>query len=136
MSRATVILASKAERDKAARWCQKLPLNTRVEFKQSKRSVPQNARLWAMLTDVASQADHHGMKLPAEDWKLVFMEALGQELRAVPNLEGTGFVNLGRSSSSLTKDEMSDLMALIEAYAAQHDIALNEPDAERLKATG
>lgn len=136
MSRALVILASRAEREKAAHWCHKLPLNTRVEFKQSKRTVPQNARLWAMLTEVAKQATHHGVKLSSEDWKLVFMDALGQEVRAVPNLDGTGFVNLGRSSSSLTKDEMSDLMALMEAYAAQHDIKLSEPEADGLKATG
>lgn len=127
MSRATVILASKAERERAARWCLALPLNTRVEFKESKRSVPQNARMWAMLTEIAAKATHHGLSLNPDDWKLIFMAALGHETRIAPTLDGTGFVNLGRSSSKLSKSEMSDLMELMSAYAAQHDIELSEP---------
>lgn len=56
MSRALVILATRAERERAARWCMTAPVNTRVEFKEAKRTTDQNARMWAMLTDVA-QAD-------------------------------------------------------------------------------
>lgn len=133
MSRAIIILASNAEREKAASWCHKLPLNTRVEFKESKRTVPQNARLWAILSDIATQATHCGVKLSPDDWKLIFMDALGQEVRAVPNLDGTGFVNLGRSSSALSKQEMTDLIDLMQAYAAQHDITLGDHE---LKQTG
>ena len=47
-----------------------------------------------------------------------FLDGLKRELRVVPNLDGTSFVNLGRSSSDLTKQEMSDLIELIAAFGA------------------
>ena len=128
MSRATIILASNAEREKAALWCRKLPLNTRVEFKESKRTVPQSDRMWATATDISAQALHHGIKLSPNDWKLLFMDALSQVVRAVPNLDGTGFIDLGRSSSKLTQQEMTDLIDLMQAWAAREGIELNDPE--------
>lgn len=123
---ATLVLASKPIRDRAIAWINSAPANTRIEFKAPRRSLPQNDRMWAMLTDVARQQSYHGMKLSADDWKLIFMDALSHELRIVPNLSGTGFVNLGRSSSKLSKSEMCDLQTLIEAYCAEHGIVLSD----------
>lgn len=54
------------------------------------------------------------------------MHALNQEMRMVPNLDGTGFIDLGRSSSKLSVAEMSDLMVLIEAYASREGIAVGD----------
>jgi hypothetical protein len=98
------------------------PAGMRVEFKQAKRSDEQNAKLWAMLSEIAAQCPWHGVKLTADDWKFVFIDALKRELRTVPNIDGNGFVNLGRSSSDLSKAEMSDLIELIHAFAAQYDV--------------
>lgn len=128
MSRATLILTNRTTRERAKGWIDRAPMNTRVEFKASKRSLPQNDRMWAMLTDVASQLPWHGVKLTADDWKLIFLDGLTLELRIVPNLAGTGFTNLGRSSSDLSKEEMSDLMELIASFGAQHGVTFNEPD--------
>ena len=127
---ATLVLASDLIRTRAIAWITKAPINTRIEFKAPRRSLPQNDRMWAMLTDVARQQEYHGVKLSPEDWKLIFLDGLSHELRIVPNLSGTGFVNLGRSTSKLTKSEMSDLMELISAYCAEHGIVLSEPKME------
>jgi hypothetical protein len=51
-------------------------------------------------------------------------------MRMVPNIDGNGFVNLGRSSSALSKDEMTALMDLIEAFAAQRGVDLGEKEKE------
>lgn len=131
MSRALVILASLAERQRVAKWAMNAPLNTRVEFKAPKRSLPQNDRMWSMLTEVAQQLPWHGIKLAADDWKLIFLDALKREVRMAPNIDGNGFVNLGRSSSDLSKDEMSDLMELIAAFGAQHGVTFQEPAQEK-----
>lgn len=128
MSRAVVILGLQSERKRASDWCLKAPAGTIVEFKESKRTSDQNARMWAMLTEVARQVPWHGVKLSADDWKLIFMDALNQEMRLVPNLNGNGFINLGRSSSRLTKAEFGDLMTLIEEFGARHDVKFNEPE--------
>jgi hypothetical protein len=126
MTRAVIVLTQEAERQKAARWAAKMPPGTRVEFKAPKRSIPQNDRMWAMLTDVASQVKWHGLRLSADDWKLIFLDALKRELRMVPNLDGNGFVSLGRSSSDLSKAEMTDLIDLISAFGANHGVVFHD----------
>lgn len=128
MSRATLILSTPAVRARAHRWIDAVPDRTRVEFKETKRTLPQNSRMWAMLTDIATQVAWHGLKLAAEDWKLIFMDALKREVRLAPNIDGTGFVNLGRSSSDLSIREMGDLMELIAAFGAQHGVKFQEPN--------
>ncbi len=127
MSRALVIVTGRADRDRIANWAMRVPINSRVEFKAPKRTIPQNDRMWSMLTEVAQQLPWHGMKLSADDWKLVFLDALNREVRVVPSIDGRGFVNLGRSSSDLSKDEMSDLMELISAFGAEHGVTFREP---------
>ena len=129
MGRATVILNSVEARDKAKGWITAAPSGTRVTFAASKRSIPQNDRFWAMLTDISEQLKWHGVKLTPDDWKLVFLDALNREVRMVPNIEGNGFVNLGRHSSQLSKDEMSDLMELISAFGAKHGVEFHEGEA-------
>lgn len=129
MSRALIALYTTADRQRVSAWAAKAPFGTRVEFKAPKRTIPQNDRMWAMLTDVATQVAHHGMKLTPDDWKLIFLDGLKHELRIVPNLAGDGFVNLGRSSSDLSVGEMSDLLELIFAFGAQHGVTFHEPDA-------
>ena len=129
MSRALLILDTPAARMRATTLIHKAPTGTRVEFKAAKRSLDQNSRMWAMLTDVATQLEWHGQKLRADDWKMIFMDALKRELRVVPNIDGNGFVNLGRSSSDLSKAEMSDLQELIAAFGARHGVRFHEQEA-------
>lgn len=126
MSRAGIILTSQRERQKAASWCMGAPVGTYVEFKESKRTTDQNARMWAMLTNVARQVEWHGVRLTADDWKLIFMDALNQEMRLVPNINGNGFVNLGRSTSKLAKAEMSDLIELIFKFGAEQGVEFQD----------
>lgn len=93
---------------------------------QQTRSLEQNARLWAMLTDVSRQVDWYGRKLTPEDWKHVFSAALYQQ-DAVPGING-GFVVLGRSTSKMTISEMGELQTLIEAFGAEKGVRFSAPD--------
>ena len=131
MSRALIILDRPAERQRAARWCATAEKGTRVTFQQPKRTTDQNARMWAMLTEVARQVTWHGIKLSPDDWKLIMLDALKREARIAPNLDGTGFVNLGRSSSDLSKAEFSDLFLIIEAFGAEHGVLFEDGAASR-----
>lgn len=126
MSHATLILNTHDARSKAIEWIKKAPDRTQVDFKTSKRSLPQNARLHAMLTEVATQVPWHGLKLSVDDWKLLMMASLKQEMRLVPNLDGTGFVNLGRSTSKLTKEECSELIMLVFSFGALHGVVFQD----------
>lgn len=129
MSRYLLTMRSTADRARAMQVLSAAPFGSRIEIKADKRSIPQNDRMWAMLTDVAQQLPWHGVKLRPDDYKLIFLDALKRELRMVPNLDGTGFVNLGRSSSDLTKSEMSELIELIFAFGANHGVKFAD-DAE------
>lgn len=128
MSRYLISVRNDADRERASKWATKAPAGMRIEFKETKRTLPQNDRLWAMLTDVATQLPWHGVKLSPNDWKLLFLDSLKRELRMVPNLDGDGFVTLGRSSSDLSKAEMTDLIELIGAFGANHGVVFHDQD--------
>lgn len=55
MSRALIIVKCEADKARAAHWCNIAPEGTRIEFKKAKRSLEQNEKMWAMLTEIASQ---------------------------------------------------------------------------------
>lgn len=96
-----------------------------VSIKPATRTLEQNAKLWAMLGEISVQVDWHGRKLDAESWKHLFTSSL-KKMDVVPNLEGTGFVALGLSTSKMTKRELADLITLIEAFSAQHGVIFKE----------
>jgi hypothetical protein len=97
-----------------------------VTLGREKRSTEQNARLWAMLTDVSNQVQCHGVSMSAEDWKHVFTAAQHQQ-RMVPGIDG-GFVALGRSTSRMDKHELSELMELIAAFGAEHGVEFRDDE--------
>jgi hypothetical protein len=127
MSRALVTIHSPADRARVANWASKAPTGTRIEFKASKRTLPQNDRMWAMLTDVARQATHGGKRYTVEQWKVLFMHACGNEVQFLPALDGSTFIPWGGRSSDLSKNEMSDLIEFIFAWGAENGIEWSDP---------
>lgn len=115
-------VTSEGQRETCIRHLNERHLGFWVTVHDKLRTVNQNDRLHPLIRPIAKQLTWHGQILSVDDWKLVFMDALSREMRVVPNIDGTGFVQLGRKTSKLTVAEMSDLMTLIEAFAAQHGI--------------
>jgi len=134
MTRYLVTLYGPRSKQEAMKIIAAAPAGTRVEIKAAKRTLAQNDRMWAMLTDVATQIPWHGVKLRPDDWKLIFLDALrreiGGEMSIVPNLDGTGFVNIGTSSADLDKDEMSMLIELIFKFGAEHKVVFHDDKAD------
>lgn len=124
MTRATIVIKRQADRAKAARWAGGVPEGTEITFKSPGRSLDQNSTLWAWLTEISQNIEWHGQRLSPEEWKDVFTASLRRELRMVPNIDGDGFVLLGMRTSSMTKRELSDLLELIAAFAAQRGLTL------------
>jgi hypothetical protein len=91
------------------------------------RSLEQNAKMWAMLTDIADQVVWHGLKLSPDDWKDMLTASL-KKARSVPNIEGNGFVILGLHTSAMTVSEMSDLISLMEAFGAEKGVRFSAPE--------
>ncbi|MFC4727131.1 recombination protein NinB [Coralloluteibacterium thermophilus] len=114
------------------------------------RSLAQNARMWAVLHDIARQVGYRkprwrgdrlveeggyvafeieprAIALTPEEWKDVLSAALWRP-RRLPGLEG-GVVAVGLRTSSLTKRQMSDLIELAHAFGAEHGVRWSEPPA-------
>lgn len=96
-----------------------------VEARALTRTLEQNRLLWQMLTEISEQVNWHGRKLSPEDWKFVFSAAMKQQ-RVVPNIDGTGFVVLGQSTSKMTVKEMSEMIELMHAFGANHNVQFKD----------
>lgn len=125
MSRALIVIHGHDERMRALNLLSKVPNGTRVEFKAAKRTLPQNDLMWSRLTEVSRQVVWHGEKLKPEDWKDIFTASLRQA-RVVPGIDPGSTVLLGLRTSDMSKEEMGNLLDLIDAFAAQQGVTLNE----------
>lgn len=118
------ILAHDLARERAAHFCKIAPNNWVVEFRPMTRTLAQNAKMWSMLTDVSKQIIWHERKLKNDDWKNVFSAALrGQDL--VPGIDG-GYVVLGQSTRAFSIQEFSDLLEIIYAFGAEHNVVFSD----------
>lgn len=120
----TVILRGPAQRGLAKRLIDEAPLGCVVNVALPGRTTPQNAKMWAMLSDV-SRAEPEGRKLTPENWKNMFMHALGHEVRFEMGLNGEPFP-VGFRSSRLNKHQMADLITFIAEYGDRHGVRWSE----------
>jgi len=122
-------LVSESVRQSAIRLLLSLPIDADnpfvMQIKAKTRSLDQNAKLWACLTDVSNQVNWHGRKLSPESWKCVFSASLKAQ-DVVPNIDGTGFVVMAQSTSNMTIKEMVDLIELIHSFGAQNGVVFND----------
>jgi hypothetical protein len=111
------------------------PVEVRWRRPESQRSIEQNDRMWAMLTDVSEQVNWYGTKLEPEEWKDVFTASLKQQ-RAVPGIDG-GFVILGARTSKMSIKAMCDLTELMFAFGADtaHPVRWSDPNLKSLEQT-
>ena len=126
MSKRVFILAHNLARQRAIDAVGMAPEGYSVTIAEPRRNLDQNARMWAMLSDISGQVDWYGKRLTQEDWKHVFSSSL-RRLDVVPNLDGTGFVALGLSTSRMSVREMSDLIELMFSFGAERGVNWTEP---------
>lgn len=112
-------------RAKLHAWIAKAPLGMIVEFRESKRTLEQNAKLWPMLTDISLQLAWHGQQYPPEDWKDFLMHQL-RGGRWMPAEDG-GMVPIGFRTSELSKSEFADLIEVAYAFGARQGVVWSEP---------
>lgn len=99
-----------------------------VAVSPPKRTIPQNARLWAMISDV-SRAKPEGRRHTPEVWKALFMHACGHEVQFEQGLDDMGSpFPVGFRSSRLNKKQMADLITFIRAYGDRHGVVWTEPE--------
>lgn len=122
-------LSHELARRNAANAVIKAPEGFIVEIKPRTRSLDQNACLWALLTELSKKmqwpVDGQMVYLKPEEWKHILSAGLKRHQRVAMGIDG-GFVVLGQSTSKMTKAEMSELLELIHAFAADRGIDLGD----------
>jgi hypothetical protein len=103
-----------------------LPDLSRITLARPKRSLPQNDKMWAMLTELAEQKPVHcNLPMDPVKWKAVMMQALGAEMVMMPTLDGQNWFPLGLRSSDLDRQEMGDLIEFMSAWGAQNGVTFS-----------
>lgn len=95
------------------------------------RSTEQNARLHALLSDIAEQKQWAGKTLDTESWKRLMVAAWSRAnkggMEIVPAIDGAGFDVIYRHTSRMSKQEMSELIEYCTAWAINEGITLHDP---------
>lgn len=121
MTGQTIRLLGDTQRALAKRLIDAAPRESVVNIREATRTSDQNAKMWAMLSDIA-RAKPEGRDYSTDVWKALAMAMCGHQVRFEPALDGDGVVPIGFRSSRLTKDEMSDVIEALYAYGAEHDV--------------
>lgn len=117
----TVILRGLEQRALACGLIKAAPVDAVVTIKEGTRTADQNAKFWAMLSDVA-RAKPEGRVMTAENWKAAFMSALGHEILWQPGIDNGPPFPAGFRSSRLSKSQMADLITFVAEYGDRHGI--------------
>ena len=101
-----------------------------VEIRPETRSTAQNARLHAMLGDIARQVEWAGKKRDTDTWKRLltaaWLRARGESVELLPAIDGHGVDVVFRRTSKLTRAECSELCEYVMAWCSEHDVALRD----------
>ena len=117
----TVILSGEFSRAQAKRIVDAAPAGFVFRVEAPKRSLDQNAKMHAMLSDV-SRAKPEGRCLTPDVWKALFLHSMDHSVRFEAALDGKGMVPMGFRSSHLTKAQMSELIETIYEYGERHGV--------------
>lgn len=99
------------------------PDGSEIIVQEPKRSSAANARMWVCLSQMAAKCQWHGIKLTADEWKNLASSGV-RGLKVVPNLEGTGFVALGKSTSSMSGRMIGQIVDTLCAIAGQQGVQI------------
>jgi hypothetical protein len=102
-----------------------------LEIKPASKSRPQEEKYHAIIGDIAKQAQHMGAKWSAEDWKRLLVDKFMREswqsdLTIIPNLDSTGIVQLGIQTRKFTKEQASEFVEFLQAWAATNGVSLEK----------
>lgn len=125
----TIIIREQRNKDYAISLIRQLPFdpiykNTIEEYTDS-RTLEQNAKMWACLTDISKQVEWYGRYLTKTVWKEIITASLkGQE--TVPGLDGN-FVVIGASTSKMSIKEMCDVITCALAFGDSKGVKFKDP---------
>ena len=115
-------LANVQARQSACREVMQAPDGYVVRISEPTRSLEQNAKLHALLSEVAQSEKWAGKHRDIDTWKRLltcaWMRARGDSAEIIPAVDGHGFDVLYRRTSTLSVKEMIEFIDYIESWVA------------------
>ena len=100
-----------------------------VKIQPITRSLEQNAKLHALIADIASQCEFQGKKRDIETWKMILVSAhkiaTGGQAEMAIGLEGE-VINLRESTAQMSVGRMASLIEYITAYGVKNGVHFND----------
>lgn len=124
MANITTPLRTRHQRERAKQLIDRAPEGWVSVLREETRNDRQNAALWGYIKQLREALPEQMGAFSPEDCKLRFLNALGAEMRFLPELDGGGLFPVGYRSSTLSVSQFSALLELIAAYAAKHGVEL------------
>lgn len=98
-----------------------------MEIKKDRRTVQQNRLMWKLLGVIAQQLPlWHGFEMSSHDYKDLFTAAIRGQ-RVVPNVDGNGFVALGRRTSEMNKQELNEVIEYSYWFGTERGVIFPDP---------
>jgi hypothetical protein len=142
-----VVLLGDVQRQRAKQAIDDAPAGWVVRIVPPAKSRDQEEKYHAMIGDIAKHCVFMGEKLSAEDWKRLLVDAFVRVMRemakadgkpdpfpgqgrVMPNLDGTGFVQLGVQTRRFSKSIARDFIEYLYAYGCDNLVPWSEPAME------
>ena len=119
-----IVLDSAFSRERVKKIVDHAPAGYVATIAAPKRTLEQNDKLWAMLTDIALSKPM-GRRHTPDDWKAIAMNACSWECAFLEGLDGRPFP-IGFRSSKLSKSQMSTLIDWLQAFGDEHGVRWTE----------
>jgi len=134
----TFIMAHDLARRNAVRAVEAAPAGFMVQISEPKRKDVQNAKIHAMIGDIAKQCMFMGKKMDSDDWKRLLvdmfakvMRDLGTPLhhdgRVIPSLDFERVVQLGIQTRDFYVKEAAEFIEYLYAFGADNLVIWSEP---------
>jgi hypothetical protein len=99
----------------------------RVTVGEPKRTLAENAKLHAMLSEIAEQVDWAGKKRDVEVWKRLVVSAWcrarGEPVEILPALDGHGIDIVPVRTSKLSKKDCAELIEYLYSWGTESGIS-------------
>lgn len=106
-----------------------------LEIREPTRTDEQNQAIHGLIDQIIRQRpEHNGIRMDKALWKAAFMQALGEEIRFLPTLDGKGVFPIGLSTSRLSVSRFAELMEFILAWCATEGLTVQHFDGDQDRA--
>lgn len=142
-----IILRGDIQRQRAKQAIDESPVDYVVKIAPPAKSRDQEEKYHAMIRDIAKHCTFMGEKLDSEDWKRLLVDAFVRVMRdqamvegkpdpfsgqgrVMPNLDGTGFVQLGVQTRKFRKAVACEFIEYLYSYGCDNLVPWSDDAAE------